>query len=298
MRTPIRSLILLAAGFAAAAPAVAGDPFMDDQNDWRKKREQRLRSETGWLTLVGLSWLEPGENRVGSAPDSAVTLPVGKAPAYVGSLLLKGETVRLRPAPGAGLRIQGKATGERVVADDAKGDPDVITLGELSFHVIRRGDRFGVRVRDARAKTLLEFRGMDYFPADPKWRIEARWEPYPSPAEVKIPNVLGQVETMQAPGLARFSVEGVEVSLEPVLAEGDPPTLWFIFRDGTSGKETYGAGRFLYAALPKEGKVVLDFNKAYNPPCVFSPYATCPLPPKRNGLAVRIEAGEKTFGDH
>lgn len=271
---------------------------MDDQNDWRKKRDERLRSETGWLTLVGLSWLEPGENRVGSGSHAAVTLPAGKAPTDVGSLVLEGETVRLRPSPGAGLRIDGKPAGERVVADDAKGDPDLITLGDLSFHVIRRGDRFGVRVRDAKAKALSEFRGMDYFPADPKWTIEARWEAYPSPKEAKIPNVLGQVDTMQAPGLARFSVEGVEVSLEPVLAEGDSPMLWFIFRDGTSGKETYGAGRFLYAAMPREGRVVLDFNKAYNPPCVFSPYATCPLPPKRNWLAVRVEAGEKTFGDH
>jgi len=271
---------------------------MDDQNDWRKKRDERLRSETGWLTLVGLSWLEPGENRVGSDPDAAVTLPAEKAPAYVGSLFLEEETVRLRPAAGAKLLLDGKPAGERVVADDAKGAPDVITLGDLSFHVLRRGEKFGVRVRDAKAKARLEFRGMEYFPADPKWRIDARWEAYASPQDVKIPNVLGQVETMRAPGVARFSVAGTEVSLEPVLAEGDPPMLWFIFRDGTSGKETYGAGRFLYAALPREGKVVLDFNKAYNPPCVFSPFATCPLPPKRNGLAVRIEAGEKTFGDH
>lgn len=294
----MRSLLAFLLLVATAAPALAGDAFMDDQDAWRQKRDARLRSETGWLSLVGLGWLEPGENRVGSGSDATVNLPEGKAAANVGSLFLEGETVRVRPVPGAGLMLEGKPIGERVLADDSAEEPDVLTLGDLSFYVIRRGDKFGVRIRDSKAKTLLDFHGMDYFPADTKWRIEADWEAYEVPREVKIPNVLGQVEAMQAPGRVHFAVGGASLTLEPVLAEGEPPMLWFIFKDATSGKETYGAGRFLYAAMPKDGKVIVDFNKAYNPPCVFTPYATCPLPPKKNWLPVRIEAGEKSFGKH
>jgi uncharacterized protein (DUF1684 family) len=298
MGNPMRPLLILSLLLATVAPALAGDPFMDEQNEWRKKRDQRLRSETGWLTLVGLEWLQPGENRIGSGSGAAVALPAGKAPADAGSLVLEGQAVRLRPAAGAGLLVNGKPAGEQVLADDGAETPDVVALGDLSFFVIRRGDRFGVRVRDAKAKTLLEFRGMEYFPPDPGWRIEADWEAYDAPRDVKIPNVLGQVETMRAVGRVHFSVAGESLTLEPVLAEGEPPMLWFIFKDATSGKETYGAGRFLYAAMPKDGKVIVDFNKAYNPPCVFTPYATCPLPPKKNTLPVRVEAGEKSFGGH
>lgn len=282
----------------SGAVALAGDPFVDEQNTWRAKRDERLRTESGWLTLVGLAWLEEGENAFGSDPSLAVPLPEGKAPRRAGSFFLEKGKVRVVASDDSGVLLQGKPVGARAIVPDDPGPPDVLRLGDLSFFVIRRGDRFGVRVRDAKAKTLLEFEGMDYFPADPKWKIEARWEAYDAPRDVPIPNVLGQIETMKAIGLARFVVEGKEQTLEPVLSEGNPPSLWFIFKDATAGRETYPGGRFLYSGLPKDGRVVLDFNQAYNPPCVFTPYATCPLPPKKNSLSVRVEAGEKTFGKH
>jgi uncharacterized protein (DUF1684 family) len=293
-----RHAVTVLFALAAGIPILAGDAFMNDQNEWRRKRDDRLRSETGWLTLVGLSWLEPGENRIGSGKDAIVVLPEGKSPAHVGSMVLESDKVRLIPAQGKGLMLGGVPAGPRELADDSSGNPDVLTLGDLSFYVIRRGDRFGVRIRDSKAPALLEFKGMDYFPPDPRWRIEAEWEAYDLPREVKIPNVLGQVETMKATGRAHLAVSGQTLTLEPVLVEGATPMLWFIFKDATAGTETYEAGRFLYASMPKNGRVLLDFNKAYNPPCVFSPYATCPLPPKKNWLPVRIEAGEKKFGEH
>lgn len=298
MRIETRTAVTVLFALAAGIPILAGDAFMNDQNEWRRKRDDRLRSETGWLTLVGLSWLEPGENRIGSGKDAVVVLPEEKSPAHVGSMVLESDKVRLLPAQGKGLTLGGVPAGPRELADDSSGNPDVLTLGDLSFYVIRRGDRFGVRIRDSKAPALLEFKGMDYFPPDPRWRIEAEWEAYDLPREVKIPNVLGQVETMKATGRAHFAVSGQTLTLEPVLVEGATPRLWFIFKDATAGTETYEAGRFLYASMPENGTVVLDFNKAYNPPCVFSPYATCPLPPKKNWLPVRIEAGEKKFGEH
>ena len=145
----------------------------------------------------------------------------------------------------------------------------------------------------------MHFKGIDYYPADPKWRVEGTFVPYDAPKKVEIPTVLGTTDTMEAPGLVKLTIDGTEVSLEPVVEDPDKPSLWFIFKDQTSNKETYGGGRFLYSEMPKDGKVVVDFNQAYNPPCAFTPYATCPLPPKQNWLPVRVEAGEKVFaGGH
>jgi uncharacterized protein (DUF1684 family) len=165
--------------------------------------------------------------------------------------------------------------------------------------VIKRGDRVGVRVKDSRSPVRTDFKGLDYFPLDPAWRMTGTFVPYDAPKKVPIPTVLGTTETMEAPGLVKLTIDGKELTLEPVIEDPTDPKLWFIFKDGTSAKETYGGGRFLYADMPKDGKVVVDFNQAYNPPCAFTPYATCPLPPKQNWLPIRVEAGEKVFaGGH
>jgi len=164
--------------------------------------------------------------------------------------------------------------------------------------VIKRGDRIGVRVRDPKSPVRTGFKGLEYFAADPAYKVTAEFVPYEKPRKMPVPTVIGTVEEMDAPGRVRFVIAGKELWLDPVVEDPKEPSLFFIFKDETSGRETYPAGRFLYADMPKDGKVVLDFNKAYNPPCAFTPYATCPLPPKRNALPVRIEAGEKKYADH
>jgi len=287
--------MLLAALTLFPAVAAPTDDFQQTEDAWRQKRHERLASASGWLTLVGLSWLEPGENAFGSDPASAVPLPAGKAPKRAGVLTLANGEVRVKAAADSGVMLDGKPVGERVLGDDMAEKTDVLQLGDLSFYVIRRGDRYGVRVKDANNPLRTGFKGIEYFPADPRWRIEGTFDPYEAPRKVEIPTVLGTSETMEAPGAVTFTIDGKKYTLEPVVEDPNAPSLWFIFKDATSAKETYGAGRFLYAEMPKDGKVVLDFNQAYNPPCAFTPYATCPLPPKSNWLPVRVEAGEKNF---
>jgi hypothetical protein len=296
--------LMLVAAFAlslGAVPALPADDagFQKSEQAWRDGRAKRLASPNGWLTLVGLHWLQPGENAFGSDPECAVPLPEGKAPKRAGVLVLDAGAVRIKPEPGAGLMLDGKPVTERVLGNDEAETTDVVTLGDLSFFVIKRGDRVGVRVRDAQSPVRTHFKGIDYFPADPRWLVNATFAAYDAPRKVAIPTVLGTTETMEAPGVVTFTVDGKELTLEPVVEDPKNPKLWFIFKDVTSTKETYGGGRFLYAEMPKDGKVVVDFNQAYNPPCAFTPYATCPLPPKQNWLPIRVEAGEKRFaGGH
>ncbi len=291
----LRAAFLLALAAAAVSPPATDSAFLKENEEWRKKRDQRLRSDEGWLTLVGLHWLSPGENPFGSDPSAKVPLPPGKAPKACGVFVLEDGRVRLRAREGAGILLDGKPVTERVLATDMDEKPDVLHLGDLAFHVIRRDDRFAIRVKDHENPLRLAFRGIEYYPLDAAYRVVADWVPYPTPKAIDVPTVLGTVEKYQAPGEVRFRLRGREMTLQPVIEDPANPELFFIFKDGTSGRTTYPSGRFLYAAMPKEGKVVLDFNEAYNPPCAFTPFATCPLPPKQNWLPVRIEAGEKRY---
>jgi uncharacterized protein (DUF1684 family) len=252
---------------------------------WRAARDARLRSPDGWLALVGLSWLKPGENHVGAHPSNQVILHGHEVPPRVGSMWLEDGRVRFVPHEGVDLP-------ETELNDDLEGKPTVLELGTLRFHTIRRGERIGVRVRDTAAPALREFSGMDNFPVDPSWRIQARLEPAPADATIEIADVTGGVSSDTTPGSVAFEREGVTWRLAALEGEEDG-SLWLIFGDATNGTETYGAGRFLYTEPPADdGSVIVDFNLAYNPPCVFSPYATCPLPPPQNRLTLRIEAGE------
>ncbi len=237
---------------------------------WRAAEEAALRSPSGWLALAGLEWLKEGENRI--------AMPEG-APDF-GVFELRGGKVTLRPAGAPTLEMRS----------DAGGRPTVVEREGYSVTIIERGKRIGVRIRNRNSPALREFPGMQWFPVDEKYRIAARWEPYDQPKPIAIVNVLGDVSQEKSPGRARFRIGDREFTLEPV---DQGRTLFFNFRDETSGKETYGAGRFLYADRPAGGIVILDFNKAVNPPCAFTPFATCPLPPSQNNLRVRIEAGEK-----
>jgi uncharacterized protein (DUF1684 family) len=277
--------------------ASADDDVVASARQWHEKRLQHLQADDGWLTLVGLGWLKEGVNRAGSGKDVDVEFPA-EAPALVGTFTRSGSAVSFQPAAGVSiLRLGQPFSGGALKTDAQAAGPDVLKVGRLSFYVIARGNELGVRIKDPDARARKEFKGIQTYPPSDSWRIRARWEPVTTPTTMEVPNVLGRIEAMNVPGTAVFSVTGKEYRLTPVLEEG-VTQLFFIFADETNRRETYPAGRFLYADQPKDGYVVLDFNRAYNPPCAFSPFATCPLPPKQNRLALRVEAGEKRAGDH
>jgi len=261
---------------AAVALTMAAD-YSSEIAAWRRDREAKLKAEDGWLSVAGLFWLRPGANRFGTAAFNDIVLPDGAATAGVFDLRDGKVTVTM----------DGKA---RAIASDS---PDAVKVGRLSLFLIKRGEKFGIRMKDPEAAARRNFHGIDYFPPKESMRITARFAA--EPKKIPILNILGQTEDSECPGYVVFRLEGKEHRLSPILEEPGAKNLFFIFRDQTAGKETYGAGRFLYTDLPKDGKVVLDFNKAYNPPCVFTDYATCPLPPRENHLSVRIEAGEKKY---
>jgi uncharacterized protein len=261
--------------------------------EWRANRITRLKSEDGWLTLIGLFWLQEGENPFGSDPSNKIVFPKAKSLAKAGSFKLEKGVVRLEVQPGVNLTTGGKPAQSMVLKSDATEDPTILDLGSLRFFVIDRGGKLGVRVRDREHPARKNFTGIDSYPIDPKWRIEAKFQPHNK--KIPILNILGMVEDTPSPGTLVFQVNGKIYRLDAVLEKGETD-FFIIFGDQTNGKETYGAGRYVYTSPPgPDGKVILDFNKAYNPPCVFSNFATCPLPPQQNKLAVRIEAGEKKY---
>ena len=260
--------------------------------DWREKRHGRLASEDGWLSLVGLEWLREGENRVGSGSASDVRIPGG--PGVWGTIVVDGDKLTFLPAATDRVTIDGKsATESELVADNA-GDPTVVRSGNLSFYVIFRGS-YALRVKDTQAPTLLAFAGVENYPIDASWRFEARVVPADEGQTIEIANVLGQVELMPVGGTVEFERDGKTYRLLGLNEKGTD-SLWFLFADRTTGRETYGAGRFLYSdGKPENGRVVVDFNKAYNPPCAFNDYSTCPLPPQQNRLDLAVTAGEKNY---
>ena len=294
-------LVLFAAALSLPRPARsaddAGAKYRAEIETWRSARFERLRREDSWLTLVGLFWLGDGENAFGSDSSNPIVFPAGKTPAKMGSILLSNGRASVRADPSAGLTSGGKPVTAMPLLSDAEGDPTVLTHGSVSFYLIRRGDRLGVRVKDSDTAARREFRGIDHFPVDPGWRLPARFEHSDPPRSIPIPNVLGAVTPEPSPGAVIFEIAGKTYRLDAVTEEGSDE-LFLIFGDSTNGVETYGGGRFLYAPSPVNGRTVVDFNKSYNPPCVFSPYATCPLPPPQNKLTVRVEAGEKSYGEH
>jgi uncharacterized protein len=286
--------------WATAAAGAGGPRYVRDVEEWQRARAQRLTADGGWLTVAGLAWLKPGQNSFGAAPASDVVLPAHSAPAQAGVFVLEGKQVRVEVRPGIAVTLGGKPVTNTPLRSDAGGTaPDVLSLGALTMQIIDRGGRLGVRVKDMESPARAAFKGLHYFPIDPRYRVVAKFTPHPQPVTLNIPTVLGTVESMPSPGYVSFAIEGVPgaqaLRLDAVVEPGETD-LFFIFRDATAGKTTYGAGRFLYAAPPAGGQVVLDFNKAYSPPCAFTPHATCPLPPPNNRLSVAIEAGEKFAG--
>lgn len=270
------------------------DDYQRSIEAWRAQRVAKLTAPDGWLSLIGLHWLEPGQNTIGSANDNSIVIE--RAPPHLG-VVDAGEdgTLAIELFPDTNARIDGQSRARAILRDDRAPDPTRVSFGSANFIVIDRGGRKALRVRDAEAGTRRQFAGIESFPIDPSWRIEARWIPFDSPRMLETMNVIGQVETYPAPGRAVFEREGKPIELLPVVETPGDDVLYLMFADGTSGNETYGAGRFLYTEPPREGRVVIDFNKAYNPPCVFTPFATCALAPPENRLDLRITAGEKKY---
>jgi uncharacterized protein len=280
--------------FVVTTADPSSDAYRADVEAWKAQRAARVRAADGWLSVVGLFWLEAGANTVGSAPGSRVLLPAS-APPRLGSIELAGGRATLRALADADLTANEKpVAGPLALVSDADDDPTMLRRGSLLFYLIRRGDKIGVRVKDSQSEARRTLRGLDYFPIDPSWRIEARFEPYDPPKAISVPNVLGQDNAEKSPGALVFEHGGKTYRLDPVLERGETD-YFVIFGDRTNGTDTYGAGRFLYVQPPVGGKTVIDFNKAYNPPCVFTEYATCPLPPPQNKLPIRVEAGEKEY---
>ncbi|HEV8485386.1 MAG TPA: DUF1684 domain-containing protein [Blastocatellia bacterium] len=263
---------------------------------WRTEREATIKADDGWLTVTGLFWLKEGRNNFGTGADNEIVLPSGSGPTRAGTFLLKEGKITLQVVEDADVSLAGKAIHSLDVKTDAKGPPDVLRIADLSLTVIKRGQRYGVRLKDRHSRNRKEFTGLRWYPVQESFRIAARFIPYDQPKEIEIVNVIGDVEKSKSPGVLTFTLQGQQYRLEPIVDEGK---LFIIFKDLTSGKTTYPAGRFLYAEAPKdapkESIVTLDFNQAINPPCAFTAFATCPLPPRQNRLNIAIEAGEQTY---
>lgn len=266
----------LVALVATACSTAQPDPgWLAALETYRAERLERLQAADGWLTLVALHWLEPGTTRFGPDPRADLVLP-----AVEGELHYVDGEVRLDgPEP-------------RMLWSD--GEAPVVRVGRLSFVVLERDGRLALRVKDPESPTRLEFAGLDYFEADPAFRVEARFEPYDEPREVDVPTAAGTTSRMLMPGTVEFRLGGESISLQAFVEELGDDELFLIFRDATSGKESYAAARYLYAARDGE-RVDLDFNRAYNPPCAFTTFATCPLPPRQNWMSIPIRAGERRY---
>ena len=275
----------------AVAPVVTVADWRVDDEQYRRDLETKLTSDTGWLTIAGLAFLTKAETTVGSDHSNDVVLP-GATPPHLGTFVLAPDghvSVRLQPNLEVKL-LDGRPFSGGAIKSDGEGPPDRLVLGDVQLWVHESGDRKAIRIRDRNSPLRQSFKGMKWYPIDPGYRIEAAFVPYDKPKAFAIPNLLGDIDRMSAPGQVTFTLNGTEQRMTPYLDEDE---LWFVFRDLTAGDTTYPAARFLYTSLPKDGKVVLDFNRAENPPCVFNPYATCPLPPPENRLKVRVEAGEQ-----
>jgi len=289
----VRGILLPLVALAAALPARSADDYLKSVEDWRADRVARLTRADGWLTLVGRHLLRPGANTIGTAADNQIPLAAG--PAHFGTITVApGGIVTFAAAPGVYPLIDGLPAQQGEMRYQAGLRATRIQSGTVMLQVLARGSQLVLRVRDSESANRRGFLGLDYFPINPAWRIEAQWVPYDPPHQVPFTDVVGQTSPLPVPGKAVFTVGGQTYELEPI-DEGAENPLFFVIADPTNGRETHGGGRFLYAAWPKDGKVVLDFNHMENPPCAFSAFTVCPLPPKGNTLPFAIDAGEKSY---
>jgi uncharacterized protein (DUF1684 family) len=285
------ALSTLAAALTTTALGAMDAASRKEAEDWRKQHEVSYRKE--YVPLAGLFALRPGPNTAGSAASNAIVLPKS-APAVIGRFVLTGKAVKFEPQAGAAVTMKGqRVTTAVALTSDIAEMQDELAIGEIALWVHISGDRPTIRMRDPNSEAARSFRGFQWFPIEDQYRVTGRFIKDPAPREVKAPNQLGDEDTMKSEGVVEFTIGGQKVRLRPMTTR--PKRFWYIFRDGTSGKETYETARFLYSDLRDDGTTVLDFNQAYNPPCAFNPFTTCPIPLPENRLKVRIPAGEKDY---
>ncbi len=288
-------ILIILAAFACTQKPTADPNYVKEINEWDAKRVNRLKADDGWLNLVGRFWLEKGESTFGSSKDNDIVIESSKLPEHIGSFLFNDTTVTFKAKDGVEVLLDGKPVKEIVLIDDQKKDITVLQIGSIKFNLIIRDTLYGIRFRDLNSDLVKNFKGVERFPIDESWKLSATFEAYNPVKEIDVPNVLGQISKEKCPGAIVFERDGKTHRIDAVDEGGD--RLFLIIADQTSGEETYGGGRFMYVNKPDSiGTILLDFNKAYNPPCVFTKYATCPLPPLQNYLKLRIEAGEKVYG--
>lgn len=270
--------------------------YMQDLATWRSEYVQRLQADEGWLTVAGLYWLNTGENHIGADPSNDFVLRAGSAPPHLGVFEFHQGKTTFHAAEGVEVRQQGRVVRSATLISGpgiGAAPADALIVGALTLWLHQSGERFAVRVRDPQSPLRTGFTGCKWFPVDPAYRVTGRFIPYDAPKAVTMPNIMGDLERYSSPGWVQFELQGKALRLQPVSTGKD--RLFFVFRDQTSDRETYGAARFLVTEGPRDGQVFLDFNKAVNPPCAYNPYTTCPLPPKENRLPIRIEAGELKY---
>lgn len=289
------SIVVITTFFACIQKPEADPNYVKEINEWDAKRVNRLKADDGWLNLVGRFWLKKGESTFGSSKDNDIVVESSKLPEHIGSFLFVDSIVTFKAKDGVEVLHNGKPVKEIVLIDDQKKDITVLQIGSIKFNLIIRDTLYGIRFRDLNSDLVENFKGIERFPIDESWKINAKFEAYNPAKEIDVPNVLGQISKEKSPGAIVFERDGKTYRIDAVDEGGDK--LFLIIADLTSGDETYGGGRFMYVNKPDStNTIMLDFNKAYNPPCVFTKYATCPLPPLQNYLKLRIEAGEKAYG--
>jgi hypothetical protein len=284
---------MLATSCTQPSPKIDPAAYAKEIEQYRIARLAELKSDSGYLSLMGLFWLKEGENKFGSDPANEIVLPKDKVSRLAGVFVLKNGIVRLEAQANSNVTLADKPVTSLELKSDEDDKPTVLHLGSLSLQIIKRGDKLGVRAKDKDNPARSNFAGIESYPADLKWRVAARFEPYNPPKKMPIVNILGMESGEESPGAVAFEVEGKAYRLDAIKEKGEPK-LFMIFADNTSGKETYPAGRYLYVDPPDaSGRMIIDFNKAYSPPCAFTRFATCPLPPRQNRLPLAIAAGEK-----
>ncbi len=286
-------LFSLAFNFNGIVYAQPKKSYNQEIEQWKQKRINSLKSENGWLNLAGLFWLEKGSNSFGTGLTNKIIFPKGSLPEFAGNLILENGVVTLVNAKGVNIKVNNQNVKHRIVFSKDSSKTHELSYGVYHWTIIKREDKIGIRLRDFNSAAVKKFNGTPRYTTDSQWRFNAILKEPIMPTTIPITNVLGQTIQMKLLGKLIFSLKGQIISLDAVEEENQ---LFIIFGDATNGKQTYGAGRFLYADKPDaSGRTIVDFNKAYNPPCAFTPFATCPLPPKQNIISKAITAGEKKY---
>jgi uncharacterized protein (DUF1684 family) len=275
-------------------PELDIEAYKAEVEEWYQKRLTELKGDNGWLNLAGLFWLKEGVNTFGSDESNDLVFPKGKIAAKAGFFLVKNRVVQLNGLPGVEVLDRGTPIKEKVIFHPDSTKNSLLSHGSLQWFIIKRDDQVGIRLRDLESKSIEEFTGIERYEVNAEWRVEATLEIPAEPRKIDITNVLGQTTAQTSPGTLVFKLKEKEYRLDAL--EGGKDELFIILGDVTNETETYPAGRYLYIKIPDgNGRTTIDFNKAYNPPCAFTPFATCPLPPAQNVLPIAIQAGEKNY---